>query len=129
MEVLVLRGSTVKYYAGEGIPKIAFTKQEIREVVALLQRGESYLHVARVFQTTKKAIKTVEEYYILTGGTCNNIHSSQPILGSKDSAYYRTEKEMMQEPSYSYKTLSREEKKIYNNLGKHDNRRKNKKLE
>lgn len=34
-------------------------------------------------------------------------------LGHKDEPYYKTEKEMLDEPNYTYESLSKSEKKIY----------------
>ena len=41
------------------------------------------------------------------------ISSAVPKLGHKDEPYYKTEKEMLKEPNYTYDSLSPSEKKIY----------------
>lgn len=125
MEVLVLPGKVVKHYSGKRPAKSAFTKQEIREIAHLLHSGESYLHVAKKFKTTSKAIVEVEKYYFDTKATNNNVYFVDVVLGHKDGPYYDTEEGMLKDLDYSVKELSKEELKIYKNTNRHDTSRKN----
>ncbi len=55
---------------------------------------------------------------LIKGKTWQYITTREKRLGSKNEAYYKTEKEMLANKLYDYASLSSAEKEIYNNLKK-----------
>lgn len=59
-----------------------------------------------LMKITKSLYKKIKNYKWF-------MSTNVPKLGHKDEPYYKTEKEMLDEPKYTYESLSPSEKKIY----------------
>lgn len=60
-----------------------------------------------LMKITKSLYKKIKNYKW-------SISTNVSKLGHKDEPYYKTEEEMLDEPKYTYESLSSSEKKIYN---------------
>lgn len=86
-------------------------RKHLKKTIVLLRAGHSIEEVAAVTRQRENIVARIQHHFV-----CEVYKETK--LGSKKESYFTEEELLNPFPTYTFKELSREEKKIYNNLVK-----------